>query len=330
MCGVCSDPYHQQKCSLAIRHEEHPDYNGVTFRYTISIKSKNRGYVQWGLSEDVFTDDCCDEMLFGPDVCDKTRSPGGIFGMSHSQLKKSEWVIDDVLTAKLQVQVRPSVETKGTKACVVPPPRLGDNLLLLLDNDVASDCTFKVQGETIRAHSQIISAGSSVLQRLFSSGMRESMSKEVIIDDCEPAIFKAFLRHVYSDNFTSVEGLISNETGTKMSMLQSLLALSHKYQVTRLQIWCECQLIELISTQEVCSVLVQAHLHEAKQLEKRCLDFIAANMSEVVKTESFGSLSHQWPEVSLKVTLRLACLSEDIAAAAIKAQENSRKRKRED
>eukprot|EP00746_Dinoflagellata_sp_MGD_P017802 gnl/MRDRNA2_/MRDRNA2_141095_c0_seq1.p1 gnl/MRDRNA2_/MRDRNA2_141095_c0~~gnl/MRDRNA2_/MRDRNA2_141095_c0_seq1.p1 ORF type:complete len:192 (+),score=25.82 gnl/MRDRNA2_/MRDRNA2_141095_c0_seq1:77-577(+) len=165
--------------------------------------------------------------------------------------------------------------------------------------------------------------------------MQESTSKEVIIDDCEPIIFKAFLRYLYNDDFSSVEGIMSSDASnasvkeTTMSRLQSLLATSHKYQVTRLQMWCQRKLRELISIDQVCSVLVQAHLYEAKQLEKWCLDFIAANMSEVVKTESFISVSHKWPEVSLKITMRLACLSEGIAATAISLQENSRKRKRD-
>eukprot|EP00746_Dinoflagellata_sp_MGD_P132689 gnl/MRDRNA2_/MRDRNA2_66392_c1_seq1.p1 gnl/MRDRNA2_/MRDRNA2_66392_c1~~gnl/MRDRNA2_/MRDRNA2_66392_c1_seq1.p1 ORF type:complete len:259 (+),score=47.21 gnl/MRDRNA2_/MRDRNA2_66392_c1_seq1:101-778(+) len=225
----------------------------------------------------------------------------------------------------------------------MPPSRLCENLPLLLDSAVGSDIAFKVQGETIKAHSQILSAQSEVLQRQFSCGMQESISKEVAIEDCEPTLFRAFLRYLYSDSFDYVEALITSNastssestcstsaSGTALSTLQQLLAISHKYQVTRLQIWCERKLCRLLSIKEACSVLLQAHLYEAKQLEKRCLAFIAANMSEVVKTEAFASLSQKWPQVCLKITLRLGCVSEGNSAAAMSMQEKVRKRKRED
>merc|ERR1711988_161287 len=112
-------------------------------------------------------------------------------------------------------------------------------------------------------------------------------------------------------------------------MLQQLLAVSHKYQISRLRLWCERQLCECISIEHVCSVLCQAHLYEAKKLEEKCLNFIKTHMTEVVKTDAFGSLCAEWPQVSLKVTLHNAGVPESAAAAAVEKQENVRKRKRE-
>jgi len=342
---------HDQVGSLVIYHREPVNpTEGAVFRYTIWIKSKDRGYVQWGDQGRVCMTSDTDLMIFGPDVCQPPRVPMGVFGLSHAQLEESEWVIDDVLTAKLEVQVRPDVDVNEKESfgnnIEVPSSRLGDNLLLLLDDVVGCDVTFKVQGDNIKAHSPILSASSEVFKKLFSCGMQECATKEVIIEDCEPPIFKAFLRYLYSDNFASVEDLIARKTSgnaddaadmtsgsptsTKMLTLQQLLAVSHKYQVARLQVWCERKLGELISIREACSVLVQAHLFEAKQLEKRCLEFIIANMSEVVKTESFASLGQQWPQVSLKITLRVAGVSEGTTTTAMEVQENVRKRKRDD
>ena len=45
---------------------------------------------------------------------------------------------------------------------------------------------------------------------------------------------------------------------------QRALAASHKYQVTRLRLWCEQQLCECISVAEVCNVLCQARAREAR------------------------------------------------------------------
>merc|ERR1719253_631066 len=144
------------------------------------------------------------DKLFGPDVCSKSEVPAGVFGMSHNELIKSEWVIDDMLIVKLKVEVRPTdveVFAERQPTITVPPSKLADEFLLLLDSGIGSDVKFVVQGEEIRAHSHILSARSRVLQRQFDNGMEETHSKEVVIADCQPDVFKAFLRHLYSDGF---------------------------------------------------------------------------------------------------------------------------------
>merc|ERR1711935_695848 len=162
-------------------------------------------------------------------------------------------------------------------------------------------------------------------------------------------IFKAFLRYVYSYSFAPLEALVAKEVAqrgassaasssvatststahrTEMSILQQLLAVGHKYQLTPLQLWCQRELCACISSEDVCSVLCQAHLYDATQLEKKCLDFITAHMNEVVKTDAFGSLSQEWPEVHLKITLHCAGITESSAATAIEKHQNARKRKR--
>merc|ERR1712232_1314585 len=95
-----------------------------------------------------------------------------------------------------------------------------------------------------------------------------------------------------------------------MSMLQHVLAVSHKYQVARLRLWCEEQLCKHITVTEVCSVLCQAHLYEAKQLESACLTFIMKNMQSVMVVPSFGVLAKEWPAVMLKISRFMAGISE--------------------
>merc|ERR1712216_409649 len=111
-------------------------------------------------------------------------------------------------------------------------------------------------------------------------------------------------------------------------MLQQLLAVGHKYQLLRMQLWCERQLCNCISIDSVCSVLCQAHLYDAKKLEEKCLKFIKENVKEVMKTESYASLTANWPQVSLKITLHIASIAESEAAATVERHENARKRHR--
>ena len=73
----------------------------------------------------------------------------------------------------------------------------------------------------------------------------------------------------------------------------------------------------------------QAHLFEAQQLERACLEFIKANMEQVVVTPGFVSLSHEWPAVMVKINLHTAGVAGERASEVIE-QAESQKRKRGD
>merc|ERR1712194_411843 len=112
--------------------------------------------------------------------------------------------------------------------------------------------------------------------------------------------------------------------------MQGLIAVSHRYQVSRLRLWCEQQLCERISIEDVCSILCQAHLYDAKELENACLSFFQHHRQAVVVSENFGILSKGWPEVMLKLNIFLAGVSEESAVVAIEAHRHGTKRKHDD
>lgn len=302
-------------------------------------------------------------MAFGPDVQLASGMPAGIFGLSHEQLLQSEWVEDDIMTVKCELEVRPSDDPM--RLCVqpkidVPPATIGDNLLHFLMESTSSDVTFIVEGAPIKAHSQILSARSEVFSRQFNGYMRESVSKEVVVEDCDVATFKALLTFVYTDDLDCMETLVhacaggGSESGrtdsgrigaassggiatdpmasARTSLLQNVLAVSHKYQLSRLRLWCEQQLCVCITVNEACSVLCKAHLYEAKQLMESCLTFIKEHFEEVMATPTFGRLATEWPEVMLALSVFVAGVSESRAAAVINTQRPAlgSKRKRDE
>lgn len=335
--GKVSLTAEEQHGSLAIIHE---DDDGITFRYRIFIKKKGGEFVQWGNTGDEChpTTDTCG-WAFGPDVYQQDwghrSNKVGIFGLSHKQLLSSEWVENDSLTVKFELEVRPDdwYGRAPLKPHVdVPQPTISADMRALLDEGKCSDVTFLVNGEIIKAHSPILCARSEVFEKQLTTGLRESTSKEIIIADCEVATFKALLQFLYTDSFTGVEELVKSITTPgatpgedsphqRLSLLQGLLAASHKYQVKRLRLWCEQQLCESITVLKVCDVLCQAHLYEAKQLEKACLSFIKNHMEEVVVTSSFGQLGKDWPQVMMKISIFTAGVSEARASPAIDAFE---------
>jgi hypothetical protein len=343
------DASENQVGSLAIRHRED---GGVIFRYKIFIKKAGGDFVQWGAEGN----ECHPEWLekgkaFGPDVQNLTRGEErkgklGIFGLKHKELLQSEWVEDDALTVKVQLEVMEdsSTWTRSVKEKVdVPPSTMSANLLSMLEEEKCTDTTFIVDGKHIKAHSQILSARSEFFERELNGGLQESVSKVVNIHDTDFATFEVLLRYLYTDDFDVVEAVIKKKITEEMSetsgisasripnlrttILQSILSVSHRYQVQRLRLWCEQQLCEYICKEEVCSLLCQAHLYEAKQLEKVCLSFIKRNLSSVVPTVAFGKLSAEWPSVMLRINIFLADVSEREASCAITAHsEFQRKR----
>jgi len=296
--------------------------------------------------------------VIGPDV----RAVGlglaeGIFGLTHQQLLQSEWVHEDTLTVKFEVEVRPvtpdSYLPEKRATVEVPSSSLSSNFLSLLEDGNFSDITFVVKGETFKAHSQILAARSAVFQAELSSGMRESLTKEVIVTDCEPQAFKAMLRFLYSDEFGHMEvsmkdsqakersatasdtggsgeaGKQTSPTTSKLSFLQDILSVSHKYQVSRLSAWCQKQLCEMVSESEVCSLLCQAHLLDAKVLEEVCMKHIRENFERVAATEEFAKVTAEWPELLMKLSLMGLGASASTAASCLATQQIFlRKRKR--
>jgi len=281
-------------------------------------------------------------------VDERLEKPIGIFGLTHGELLSSEWVNDDILAVKVTLEVMDDSSTcsEPVKMIHVPPPCITSNLLSFLEDCKCTDTTFVVDGQRIQAHSQILAARSEVFERELNGGMREASSKVIEIIDVDAVVFVAFLRFLYTDDFAHIEVALnkkatgvsseanmarssssnntSNQPNSCVDMLQSILSISHKYQVPRLRLWCEQKLVEHISIDRVCSILCQAHLYEAKELESACLNFIADKMVAVASTSGFANLSMDWSEIMLKITLHQANFSQKEMMTAIAAHDQSK------
>jgi len=194
----------------------------------------------------------------------------------------------------------------------VPPSTIAAEFTAMLEEGRGADVTFLVQGERVPAHSQILAARSSVFERQLNSGMKESISKEIMVEECDLETFKALLKFIYTDDLQRIEELAkmtkADCVGNKLPapFLQKLLSVSHLYQVSRLRIWCEHKLCECLTVCDAFSILCQGHLYEAKQLEQACLAFIKDNLAQVVSSSSFGRGCKEWPEVVLKINAATA------------------------
>ncbi|CAE7331339.1 BPM1 [Symbiodinium pilosum] len=333
-----------QHGSLALLYKSK---NKIAFRYRLFVKAKSGEFVQWGETGHECNRCSDDWRAYGPDVheagCRRGKPNVGIFGLSHKQLLKSEWVENGALTVKCSLEVRPEGIPSFSDTCKANPsvevtgPSLSRDMRILWEKGTCSDVQFMIQGEVINAHSPVLCARSEVFEAQLTTGMKESVSKVIEITDCDLATFKAFLQFIYTDNLASADELCSStneddDSTSKLSRVQALLAVSHKYQVVRLQLWCEMQLCKELTASAVCGILCQAHLHQAKELEKACLNYIKDNMAEVVKMPSYAETLSAWPQVLMKVSLFSAGVPEVEAAAAVDALTGGHvagKRKRE-
>eukprot|EP00930_Biecheleria_cincta_P084448 TRINITY_DN73910_c0_g1_i1.p1 TRINITY_DN73910_c0_g1~~TRINITY_DN73910_c0_g1_i1.p1 ORF type:complete len:519 (+),score=112.57 TRINITY_DN73910_c0_g1_i1:99-1655(+) len=320
--------------TLAIVHRGNNE--NLTFRYKIFIQRQGEEFIQWGeQGDECYSKTDTQFWAFGPDVQKegiRTSAARGIFGLSYEELLHSDYVIEDTLVVRFELEVKqhqsylPSSPLRSPKF-ELPPGTLSANLLSLLDTGKCSDVTFIVQGQRIQAHAPILCSRSEVFDRELNSGMQECVLREIVVDDCDVVCFQAALRFLYSDEFVHIEDLLRTNDGarsasstakqdSRASLLQGVLAVGHKYQIARLQLWCEVQLCRCICVEEVCSVLRQAHLYEAKLLEQLCLQFVKDNMAAVVAQPAFASLTRDWPEILFKINMFLAGLS-DVAAASL-------------
>ncbi|CAE7733865.1 BPM1 [Symbiodinium sp. CCMP2456] len=307
----------------------------IMLRYRIYVKARSGEFLQWGETRDVVNEVVSEDQFaaYGPDVHWPAHPPEslGIFGLSYDELLQSEWVENDTLTVKFELEVRPNEWAESAPLRLVgevPEPTMSDDTQVLLEEGKCCDITFMVQDEVIHAHSQILCARSEVFSKQLTAGMQESLSKAIVIEDCDVATFRAFLQFLYTDRLPDAKELLpkrtasesENESGSpQLSRIQALLAVSDKYQIKRLRLWCQAKLSEEINASQVCDILSQAHLLQAKQLETACLSFIKDHMSQVLTMPSYLKLIKTWPQLALKISLFLADVSEAQALTTMDA-----------
>eukprot|EP00929_Paragymnodinium_shiwhaense_P105670 TRINITY_DN70725_c0_g1_i1.p1 TRINITY_DN70725_c0_g1~~TRINITY_DN70725_c0_g1_i1.p1 ORF type:complete len:515 (-),score=91.27 TRINITY_DN70725_c0_g1_i1:89-1633(-) len=345
----------KRKASLAMCLAA-PHDDDVSLLYRFYVRDHQGEFQPWGEEASVVldADEIADNCIFGPDV-GIDADTGGVFGLCHDALLASDWVKDDNLVVRVDLEVKADANEYGEPTGRVPmrfPPTLADDFGRLLDDGAGSDMVFIVDGIRIQAHSQVLRVRSAVVSGLLSSGLRESTAREIVIDDCDAASFRAFLKFLYTDDLDRIrlhqEGAASacaSSSGEVAAPVegrqeqpdaagaspQALLAMSHKYEVPRLQQWCEQQLRSRLTVAGVCSVLRQAHLYEACELEDACLRFIKERFREVMLTEDYGRLTAGWPELLLKINLCIAGGSKEDMKAALEKHRGtwSGKRKRD-
>lgn len=144
------------------------------------------------------------------------------------------------------------------------------------------DVTFKVgvDGAIIKASKFILCARSCVFRGMLSSGMIESTSKFIVIDDIDEIAFRHLLYFIYTDRvFDNLEEYAA----------QVLIAAT-KYQVSGLIERCSEALCARLTAENVHEVVELSSNFGADILKEFCVAYVVENSKEVLQSGGIATL----------------------------------------
>eukprot|EP00698_Gefionella_okellyi_P003901 TRINITY_DN13614_c0_g1_i1.p1 TRINITY_DN13614_c0_g1~~TRINITY_DN13614_c0_g1_i1.p1 ORF type:complete len:489 (-),score=78.90 TRINITY_DN13614_c0_g1_i1:38-1504(-) len=161
----------------------------------------------------------------------------------------------------------------------VPSASLSQDLSQQVNRQEHADVTFIVQGKPIYAHKVLLCARSEYFKSMFTVGMREARSAEVVIPDTRYETFLSLIEFLYTDkDEVDLDGALE------------LLRLANMYDVRRLSALIEMQVAKHIDADTVCQVFQEADTFTCHALRETCLRFILNNFDAVSKQSSFLDL----------------------------------------
>nr|BAC55648.1 speckle-type protein-like [Oryza sativa Japonica Group]BAD08887.1 speckle-type protein-like [Oryza sativa Japonica Group] len=122
--------------------------------------------------------------------------------------------------------------------------------------------------------------------------MAEAKMSRITIHDVEPVTFRAMLRFIYTDELEEKDSMATD-------LLQNLVAVADRYDLSRLKLMCAQKLWEKVSVENVATMLIYAEMHGCPELKTSCLDFFVQeeNFKVAVLNEGYAQLVQHFPSV---------------------------------
>jgi len=191
--------------------------------------------------------------------------------------------------------------TRSSPDIVVPSCDLADDLAALWRDPEATHADIKlVAGEkSFMAHKAILAARSPMLRAMFSLDMKEKEASEIDVVDVSPETLAQMIEFMYTGNVDDLD-----------ERADELLAAADKYGLARLRSMCESSLEKNFAVDTIAHTLVLSHLHSAKGLKDRAIDYVVAHVSLVRQSAGWKELEKSYPQLIADVFHSLVSLQE--------------------
>lgn len=194
------------------------------------------------------------------------------------------WIRDETPFDRLVISaaiVQLPMATYAPFVSVQPSYGLPGNFTELLRQEKLVDVTFKTDdGRCFPAHRCVVAARSPVFRAMFDNRWTEANKPTIAVPDVDAEVFAEVLAFIYSDvapPSLSVKPL-------------ELLVAADRFGLSRLMTMAENQLIEQLSNDNVCDVLITADQHSRPYLKQSALIYLTQNAEAVSHTEGWNRL----------------------------------------
>lgn len=147
---------------------------------------------------------------------------------------------------------------------LTPTTTLADDYHRLFVSRESSDVVFAVAEEEIPAHKLVLTTRLPYFERLFASGMRESRTNRIVVDDIDACAFKEVLKFIYCGVFPKD---IDSSAGI-------YLPIAEKYGIQELKEKSSRALRLGIRTENVIERVIMAHLVQCSSLKETCFCYL--------------------------------------------------------
>lgn len=160
---------------------------------------------------------------------------------------------------------------------------------LFMDEEFA-DVTLCINGKSYRAHKVILATRSPVFKAILRTDMIEKKSNCIAINDIEESVFIEMLRYMYTGKVEKLETVVSG-----------LLEAADKYDLEKLKIICETELLKDLSQQNALDLLMLADRYNAKNLKMKVIQCINTDSNNILTKAADKDLVTSHPHLFLEI-----------------------------
>lgn len=157
---------------------------------------------------------------------------------------------------------------------------MSKNFKDLFGDKETCDTTLKVKDKEFKAHRSVLIARSTVFAATFKHDTLEKQAGIITIPDCDPDSFPEFLEYLYCGRL---------EKFSYRSAL-NLYYTSDKYDIEELKVFCVEYLIQCLTVENICEVVVFADKYDITKLSSGTQEYFNQNVSEILETSQWENL----------------------------------------